>query len=273
MNKRNKPCPCGSGKKYKKCCITKKQRTIRVSVDMERPTKLTHVGIDLNKGRITLYDNEQVVHPEKASSELFYKRSKGEKILSRSYLDPNSISIQTDHPFLEYDFVFSVDTNTLSINDEDVCVTCIMQAKPEFLKSQNLMGLRFLSVNCVEFRNPRFHPEKIGWVEAIKLIQNSKGYTEKFKIALVVDSDLDSHSKINAGKQDIIPNSKLPSNFKLFYGSADTKNDSMANRMIFFTDKEATNLLKYIQSTHTKEQLITVRDGCYEKFRQWTLDE
>jgi len=28
MNNRNKPCPCGSGEKFKKCCIPKQRPTI-----------------------------------------------------------------------------------------------------------------------------------------------------------------------------------------------------------------------------------------------------
>lgn len=33
---RNDPCPCGSGKKYKKCCLAKDQEKQRQQVEVER---------------------------------------------------------------------------------------------------------------------------------------------------------------------------------------------------------------------------------------------
>lgn len=49
MAERNDPCPCGSGKKYKKCCINKeistpfdiwKQRAFQISTDVKHPEPL-----------------------------------------------------------------------------------------------------------------------------------------------------------------------------------------------------------------------------------------
>ncbi len=41
---RNDPCPCGSGKKYKKCCIGKKDKLIEIE-NCERPDFFTS-GLD-----------------------------------------------------------------------------------------------------------------------------------------------------------------------------------------------------------------------------------
>ncbi len=36
---RNSPCPCGSGKKYKKCCLKKEQEQIRQQIEIRRITE------------------------------------------------------------------------------------------------------------------------------------------------------------------------------------------------------------------------------------------
>jgi len=38
---RNDPCPCGSGKKYKKCCMVKEEQSKNVLSDTEADTSLT----------------------------------------------------------------------------------------------------------------------------------------------------------------------------------------------------------------------------------------
>ncbi|MGC9519228.1 MAG: SEC-C metal-binding domain-containing protein [Desulfuromonadaceae bacterium] len=38
---RNEPCPCGSGKKYKKCCLDKDQMEQRAQRVLRTPIKLT----------------------------------------------------------------------------------------------------------------------------------------------------------------------------------------------------------------------------------------
>ena len=47
MYQRNEPCPCGSGKKYKKCCINKisnpvdlwKQKAFQLTLDIENQSE------------------------------------------------------------------------------------------------------------------------------------------------------------------------------------------------------------------------------------------
>ncbi len=35
---RNDPCPCGSGKKYKKCCLGKETETVRHEIPTQKTT-------------------------------------------------------------------------------------------------------------------------------------------------------------------------------------------------------------------------------------------
>lgn len=50
MNKpgRNDPCPCGSGKKYKRCCIDKKPRVRSVMIGSSEPLS----GVHYDKGKM-----------------------------------------------------------------------------------------------------------------------------------------------------------------------------------------------------------------------------
>ena len=57
---RNKPCICGSGKKYKKCCLNKpKERYASIDVDFGKPAKLDGVGIT-HDGQVEFIQGERV---------------------------------------------------------------------------------------------------------------------------------------------------------------------------------------------------------------------
>ena len=56
MSNRNEPCPCGSGRKYKKCCLAAENQA-----DQERRDELTRaVADDFARGQanLTLYTSE-----------------------------------------------------------------------------------------------------------------------------------------------------------------------------------------------------------------------
>lgn len=52
---RNAPCPCGSGKKYKKCCLRKEEEIIglRISINRSIKEKLLSIFNDYFKGDMT----------------------------------------------------------------------------------------------------------------------------------------------------------------------------------------------------------------------------
>ncbi|MGB3224809.1 MAG: SEC-C domain-containing protein [Desulforhopalus sp.] len=269
MNNRNKTCPCGSGKKFKKCCINKKQRTLSVSMDMETPVTLDGVEINTKTGNIRLLRNGQAIEPKSAQAEVTYKREKGNKVLSRSPLRPNLMFVNTDQALTGFDAIFAVDTNTKIIEEEKVSITGIVwgQAIPGQSLSQIAIG--YSTIQLIEFRCPTQNPEKIGWVEAIQLIRGSQGYSDSLSVALIVDSDLGAHDAINRGEEELVPGVSLPDNFTIFYGSSDSKNDSIANRMIELADKEAKKLLNSKYQLLRHEALYPVENRFYHEIRFW----
>lgn len=99
---RNQPCPCGSGKKYKKCCIGKKKRIKSYKVDLGKPMWVKGVQM-LPDGTFRFLTDQGVAVPEHVSVETCYEREKGNKVLNRTnvtnfkhYLNPGQgLLIQT----------------------------------------------------------------------------------------------------------------------------------------------------------------------------------
>lgn len=243
-----------------------------MSVDMGAPTTLDGMEIDIRTGDVRLLQNSQVIEPKSAYAEVTYKRKKGNKVLSRSPLRPSAMFVNTDRALTGFDAIFAVDTNTKVIEEETVSITGIVQGETVPGSRHDQTAIGFSMIQLMEFRSPIENPEKIGWVEAIKLIRGAQGYKDNLSIALIVDSDLGAHDAINRGEQELIPGVFLPENFQLLYGSSDSKNDSIANRMIGLADKEAKWLLCNTDQLSSPEELHLVDDKPYRKFRLWSRD-
>jgi hypothetical protein len=80
---RNDPCPCGSGKKYKKCCLDRKPREHVVMVGSSEP--LHGVHYDKEKMEFTgLTLDDRLIKPVVTYSQTHYKTdSAKEKVITR----------------------------------------------------------------------------------------------------------------------------------------------------------------------------------------------
>lgn len=239
---------------------------------MGAPTTLDGMEFDPRTGDIRLLRNGQVVQPKSAYAEVTYKRKKSNKVLSRSPLRPGSMFVNTDRALTAFDAIFAVDTNTKIIDEETISVTGIVQGNVVSESSQSQTAIGFSMIQLIEFRCPTENSEKIGWVEAIQLIRGAQGYSDSLSVALIVDSDLGAHDEINRGERELIPGVVLPENFTLFYGSSDSKNDSVANRMIELADNEAKKLLNDQEKLSLREALHSVENKPYREFRFWSRD-
>ena len=123
---RNDPCPCGSGKKYKKCCANSKKSTSVLSKIAEKPT--------LNPSLIA----KQWMQAQQAESQ----KTKGLKLVLDRYLVRDSKAIESlkklgkkqDQSVLFYRGKAWIGEADLSIEGEVVVTTADLQAADEIKK-------------------------------------------------------------------------------------------------------------------------------------------
>ena len=86
---RNEPCPCGSGIKYKRCCLGKKPRTAKFTFDFDEPTRITSFSI--NRGKFEVFGSDGIVKPALTKMTVGYSREKGLKVLNEVTTQNNMI--------------------------------------------------------------------------------------------------------------------------------------------------------------------------------------
>lgn len=239
---RNDPCPCGSGRKYKKCCIEKHPRDQYVYIGHKEPLQ----GLSFNNGQI-------LVHPisggiEKADavfSQTQYTTKNGkDKVLS---CIPNIATINIPAYLVsEFDVIYSIDTNTKQISNDMVSVSCIKkwyvkktQATQIEISQEERGGIFFK--NCPDSESERF-----AWYKLITMFFTSPTYSDKLRVAVLTDHDLSNHPKYNNREIPIFKNFYLPCNFALIYASGDKK-ENILNMLIMECDKDARNILELLE--------------------------
>jgi len=268
---RNEPCPCGSGKKYKNCCLNKpKERHTCITVDFGQPTKLDGVGIT-HDGQVEFIQGERLIEPKKAYYQSFYDRDKGPKILNRIDLHCNEVQANTNSIFLGYDRVFSIDTNTRIIDNQKVSMSGVVLCRLKPSKSGALA--LFAPVNGLEFRDINSFPEKVAWRRFFEIMVRHPVYKPLSSIAVVVDAHLGDIQAYNSRNKPIIEDFYLPHKIELIYASSDVGKEYLPNRLISMSDKTATELLKYIKENSGYTQgLIKEKDQPFSSFRFWHID-
>ena len=79
---RNDPCPCGSGKKYKKCCLSEEGAVLHMAKEMiakqqAEKAKLAKIGIFINYVKPVIYTNPKTGKESKVwaiGNRLFHSR-------------------------------------------------------------------------------------------------------------------------------------------------------------------------------------------------------
>ncbi len=266
---RNQPCICGSGKKYKNCCLNKpKERQNCIVVDFGKPTRVDGVGIT-HDGQIEFVQGERVIKSQKAYYHSFYDRKKGSKIINRLELDCNEIQVNTNTIYSDYDAIFSIDTNTRMINNQKISVSGVVLCKVTREKKGAIAV--FGPLQCLEFRNIKSSPEKVAWKKFFELLVQRPLYEQSSSFAVVVDAHLGSIPEYNSRNKPIIQNYFLPSKINLSYASADVGKEYLPNRLISMSDKMATMLLKYIADNDDPRCLVEETDQLFSHFRLWDV--
>lgn len=246
---RNNPCPCGSGKKYKKCCLDKKPREQIVMVASSEP--LHGVHYDKEKMEFTgLTLDDRLIKPVITYSQTHYKSDSGkEKVIARiqDKVIPNEAELMR-HLSSSFDLIIAIDTNTKVIGSETISVTgivhCVLQSMPE----PDSYYADFPWHGAILFRNcpSELSSEKFGWMTVIQEV-NREPLNKLKRVAIVTDHDLDKHTSYNNKQIPIFREFYLPDNFILMYGRGDGPNQSLLNYVVKQCDKESTEILRAIE--------------------------
>lgn len=246
MTKDNHRCPCGSGRKYKKCCKDK-QRTNKVTtLTFDMGEKITLDGYSINNdGTINLKQGLNTISPKKAVLSQFNEREdKKDKVtLNTPIIDQNNLSIYLNGVIDQFDYLFIIDTNSVATSQENIMFSASVMMY--FRKLEASFELVNSFMNTFEHEK-KIHGEKYGLVELIRFIINDLKLSEAEYIGIVTDHDLGKHENYNSGEIPVLENTDLylPRNIKLIYASADKKNESFLSQLINQCDKEASRLLQ-----------------------------
>ncbi|MGO9572085.1 MAG: SEC-C domain-containing protein [Desulfomonilaceae bacterium] len=141
-NQRNQICPCGSGKKFKRCCMIKKPRQTRIAFRPRQSANQIRFRFSADGG-IQLEGENGPIKVDVFSAYTGYERKKGFKTINQIPMD-NQFKIE--HPDLllsAYDHFFIVDTNTVTIDGVKVSATCAMAGTSEISPSDSGVELIF----------------------------------------------------------------------------------------------------------------------------------
>ncbi len=247
---RNSPCPCGSGKKYKKCCLKKRPREQVVMIGSPEPLKGFHYDKDKMELMGLAIDGRSI-KPDVTFSQTHYIGHSGkEKVISRVHdkVIPNEGDLMR-HLSSSFDFIIAVDTNTKVIDSETVSASgilrCVVQPTPDPAKYNVIFTLH----GALLFRNcsNELPSEKFGWMMIIQNI-NRDPLNKNKRYALITDHDLGNHISYNNKKVPIFKNFYLHDNFSIMYGRGDGPKENLLNYLICQCDKHSGDVLKAIES-------------------------
>lgn len=267
----SKACPCGSGKKYKKCCLNKpKDRITYVTVDMGVPKEVNGIKFDPRSGEVIFLHDGNPVLPVNAHVETGYDRTKKFKVLNKAKLPMQELNANPNRRLETFDLIFAIDTNSKTVGNETISVSCVVGGRNVLIP--NHTAIRYGPANCLEFRNIRDKAENIAWQKCIELIQAAPEYKPSLKICMIVDSDLSNIPRFNSRELPIYGTFYLPENFELLYASTDSGKENIANQMIARCEKEASHLLQQIMNDNNRENLEIVHNQPYTHFKLWVRD-
>ncbi len=253
MNKlgRNDPCPCGSGKKYKRCCMNKKPRVQSVMIGSSEPLRGGYYDKDTMELTGIAHDNRRI-KPVVTYSQTHYASASGkERIITR--IHDKVVVGEPDilrHLSSSFDLIIAMDTNTKEIAGESVSACGIVHCILQPFSDTGGVGYyaSFPWQNTLLFRNSlgNLPPEKYAWITEIRRIKDTVPHMESRRFGLLTDHDMANHNLLNAKKLPIFADIYLPDNFTLLYGRGDGSSESILNKLVKRCDEEASIVLAAI---------------------------
>lgn len=245
----NDPCPCGSGKKFKKCCRDKKPRERIVMVGSPEPLRGVHYDKDKMEFMGLTLDG-RLIKPGVTFTQTHYTGQSGkEKVINRvqDKVIPNEADLMS-YLSSSFDLIIAVDTNTKIIGGETVSVSgvvhCIVQNTPE----PNRYEVNFPHQGVILFRNcpKELSAEKFGWLTVMQKTTRECLNKEQ-RVALITDHDMDALISYNNKRIPIFRDFYLPDNFIFMYGRGDGPTQNLLNYAVKLCDKKSTDILKEIE--------------------------
>ena len=247
----------------------KKPRSYSVTLDMGEPVTANGMYYDPKSGKVALLNNGRELTARKATVEQTYERNKGPKVLNRAILKPTEMFVNPNRALEQFDEIYAVDTNTRELNSIMVSVSGIVGGKNTKIMISNHTSVTYRPLKCLEFHNVMIKPENLGWMEAIKAVKRAPQYSDRNRIAIIVDSDLGMINSYNHGEAGLYDNFYLPNNFSLIYASADSGSENIANKMIKLADNISSVILRGLDKSMVSEKLEAVSGEKYTHFRAW----
>jgi hypothetical protein len=266
---RNDKCPCGSGLKYKKCCLRRKDRVRAVSFRPNKSTNKIRLGVS-GDGRFWFEGEEGILDITVDSHMLGYKRPKGPKIISQISSEAQLLTFNPDWELKKYDYILAVDTNTRTILGTQTSASAVFAAKFEDSSDAGEAVLSGVFSEYYEFRQMRHSSELIAWWFLIKGILEDPIYDLNKKFAVVVDSHLGEIELMNRGEKPVLGDLYLPQNCRLMYASADVGKEWGINKVMTICDKESTKFLKWLERFY--RETSSEISGPKPFFRLWPSD-
>lgn len=247
---RNKPCPCGSGLKYKKCCYMKKPRTQMMMFHHDKPIDMTNGVVQISispSGIPTFHLSKDGTTRELVSTSVtlatFYDRfSEGrwspdifnpetKRKVTNLFSTTNIDALRSGIELMEnFDVVISVDTSYRPEDPQGRCCSGVL-----LLSKVGDQKMVLNDALIIEFDHSKYPPELAGWIIAIRMFKDAIPVDRR--VGVLVDSDLRRLEAINKRSEQIVDGFELPNNFELVYASSDTKNDQVCNRTIWLSDR------------------------------------
>lgn len=233
-SERNRPCICGSGKKFKRCCALRKPISRSFVVEWETPTVVEGVRIGPN-GEVEFLSAGRVLVPKRSWTELSRERAKSQKMLSRIPNRFPTIGLDEFRALAAYDRVFAIDTNTVSIEGIDASISSFFECI--FRKDGRIDAIERGFFRIVGKR-PK-EREKLGWMYLIKIIQQSPDFKPSSIYGVISDADLGNHDSYNQQKAEYQVGVMIPINFKIIYASSE--GGELASKILRRCDRIAKN--------------------------------
>lgn len=267
-------CYCGGGKKFKNChkklpdtfahsWVGHKEKFVAVAINA--------VGKYFVQTLSGSWEEASVVYTNTG-----YLGKNGKEVTTNKI---DGVFIKPDHhldilaDFGRYDFVVVTDTNTDEINGEFVSVSTAIVFKVIPISKNELHALFRRAGKASVFKGvPGGEAEKISWVRFASEIQKNAEYWVNGglpQVAMVTDHERDSHKGINSGKTPINGDTYLPDNIKLVYAKADSRKDTLLNKLIRDCDKAAGKLMGELQKhgcTSTDSTFYELTPGTFGNY-------
>lgn len=243
---RNERCPCGSGKKFKKCCLNKRPQEQVVTIGSMEPLS----GIQYNAENKMIFgltaDNRHVELNSIISQKHYVSESNKERIIYR--VSNEFITSEADlYRYLSsFDQIIAVDTNTKKFGSNIISASVVLCCR---IKERNIIE-RTIDVKqkgIVLFRDcpQQINEEKVSWLTVINSISNIYENRNR-RYALITDHDLGNHDLYNNGRKPIWREFYLPNNIRLVYARSDGPQENLLTFMIKEADKRANSILENI---------------------------